>query len=118
MFTGIVEELGVVERSGARLKIQCGLVLEDSREGSSIAVNGVCLTAVDLDAGSFTADLAPETMRDVRRRNERRDREREDGEKRHSTASMLLRTAATGSRSVVMGKKLAPRPMSVRRHDS
>jgi riboflavin synthase len=63
MFTGIIEELGVVERSGARLKIQCSRVLEDSREGSSIAVNGVCLTAVDLDPRSFTADLAPETLR-------------------------------------------------------
>ena len=37
MFTGIIEELGVVERSGARLKIECSRVLEDSREGSSIA---------------------------------------------------------------------------------
>lgn len=63
MFTGIVEELGVVEQPGARLRIQCRTVLEDSREGSSIAVNGVCLTAVDLDARSFAADLAPETMR-------------------------------------------------------
>jgi riboflavin synthase, alpha subunit len=63
MFTGIIEELGVVERSGARLKIRCSRVLEDSREGSSIAVNGVCLTAVDLDGRSFTADLAPETLR-------------------------------------------------------
>jgi riboflavin synthase len=68
MFTGIIEELGVVERmdrrgEGARLKIRCAAVLRDSREGSSIAVNGVCLTAVDLDAASFIADLAPETMR-------------------------------------------------------
>ncbi len=63
MFTGIIEELGVVERSGARLKVHCSRVLEDSREGSSIAVNGVCLTAVDLQPRSFTADLAPETLR-------------------------------------------------------
>ena len=63
MFTGIIEELGVVERAGARLKIVCNKVLEDSREGSSIAVNGVCLTAVDLDFHSFSADLAPETLR-------------------------------------------------------
>jgi riboflavin synthase len=63
MFTGIIEELGVVERAGARLKIVCNKVLEDSREGSSIAVNGVCLTAVDLDSHSFSADLAPETLR-------------------------------------------------------
>ena len=63
MFTGIIEELGVVERAGARLRIVCSAVLEDSREGSSIAVNGVCLTAVELDARSFAADLAPETIR-------------------------------------------------------
>src|SRR5260370_27672169 len=67
MFTGIIEELGLVERSveraGARLKIQCSKVIEGSRAGSSIAVNGVCLTAVDLDTGSFSADLAPETIR-------------------------------------------------------
>jgi riboflavin synthase len=68
MFTGIIEELGTVERidrsgDGARLKIQCRKALEGSQEGSSIAVNGVCLTAVDLEASSFAADLAPETMR-------------------------------------------------------
>jgi riboflavin synthase len=63
MFTGIIEELGIVERAGARLKILCSKVLEDSREGSSIAVNGVCLTAVDLKADCFAADLAPETLR-------------------------------------------------------
>lgn len=68
MFTGIVEELGIVERidrrgDGARLKIQCRKALEGSEAGSSIAVNGVCLTAVDLSASSFVADLAPETMR-------------------------------------------------------
>jgi riboflavin synthase len=63
MFTGIIEELGVVEHAGARLKILCSTVLEDSRQGSSIAVNGVCLTAIELDAHSFAADLAPETIR-------------------------------------------------------
>ena len=63
MFTGIVEELGSVERAGTRLKIQCRKVIEGSQRGSSIAVNGVCLTAVDLDSGSFSADLAPETLR-------------------------------------------------------
>jgi riboflavin synthase len=68
MFTGIIEELGIVERmdllgDGARLKIRCLKALEDSKEGLSIAVNGVCLTAVDLEASSFVADLAPETMR-------------------------------------------------------
>lgn len=67
MFTGIVEELGAVESmerrgDGARLRIGCSTVLGDAFEGASIAVNGVCLTAVDLRAGSFAADVAPETM--------------------------------------------------------
>lgn len=68
MFTGIIEELGSVERvehrgDGARIKILCQKVIDGSHKGSSIAVNGVCLTAVDLRAGSFSADLAPETVR-------------------------------------------------------
>lgn len=67
MFTGIVEELGIVERLdqqtvGARLRVRCRTVLDDAREGSSIAVNGVCLTALDLTPDAFSADLAPETL--------------------------------------------------------
>ena len=63
MFTGIIEELGTVADSGPRLRIHCALVLEDLTEGESIAVNGVCLTAVAAGSDSFTADLAPETVR-------------------------------------------------------
>jgi len=68
MFTGIVEELGTVESveqraAGARLTIRCRQVLEDMTLGASIAVNGVCLTAVDLHPESFAAELAPETLR-------------------------------------------------------
>lgn len=63
MFTGIIEELGTVAASGSRLVIRCGTVLEDLTEGASIAVNGVCLTAVAIDSNSFSADLAPETLR-------------------------------------------------------
>jgi riboflavin synthase len=67
MFTGIIEEMGTVARlerrgRGARLQIGCKKVLEDAFEGASIAVNGVCLTAVDIGAGHFHADCAPETM--------------------------------------------------------
>jgi len=67
MFTGIIEELGTVERlesrtAGARLEIRCRTVLEDMTHGASIAVNGVCLTAVSLQPDSFCADLAPETL--------------------------------------------------------
>ena len=68
MFTGIIEETGRVESlegrgDGARLRIGCAAVLSDAFTGSSIAVNGCCLTALDLKAGSFAADVAPETMR-------------------------------------------------------
>src|SRR5499427_3867154 len=68
MFTGIIEELGTVasvetRAAGARLTVRCSTVLEDLREGASIAVNGVCLTAIDLCRDSFSADLAPETLR-------------------------------------------------------
>jgi riboflavin synthase len=68
MFTGIVEELGTVESiesraAGSRLKVRCATVMSDLAEGASIAVNGVCLTAVGLRADSFSADLAPETLR-------------------------------------------------------
>jgi riboflavin synthase len=67
MFTGIIEELGIVEAleplpTGAQLRIQCAEVLADLSEGASIAVNGVCLTAVRIAGGSFGADLAPETL--------------------------------------------------------
>ncbi len=67
MFTGIIEELGTVKAfetlaAGARLRIGCSTVLDDLAAGGSIAVNGVCLTAIDLAADSFAADLAPETL--------------------------------------------------------
>src|SRR5580692_8097840 len=67
MFTGIIEELGSVESiqhlaAGARLRIHCQKVLEDMTEGASVAVNGVCLTAVEVRTDSFSADLAPETL--------------------------------------------------------
>ena len=67
MFTGIIEEVGEVvgleaRDAGARLTIRCRTVLGDASEGSSIAVNGVCLTALALTPESFSADLAPETL--------------------------------------------------------
>lgn len=62
MFTGIIEELGTVAAFDKRLVVKCATVMEDAHEGSSIAVNGVCLTAIDLARDSFSADLAPETL--------------------------------------------------------
>ncbi len=62
MFTGIIEELGTVAQAGSHLVVNCATVLSDLQPGGSIAVNGVCLTAVALTAGTFSADLAPETL--------------------------------------------------------
>src|SRR5580658_937210 len=62
MFTGIIEETGSVEIPGTKLRINCARVLSDLTIGASIAVNGVCLTAVDIHAEGFSADLAPETL--------------------------------------------------------
>lgn len=67
MFTGIVEEVGKVEafdrhQAGARLLIGCESVLSDLTLGASIAVNGVCITAVDIREDGFSADLSPETL--------------------------------------------------------
>ncbi|WP_446219843.1 riboflavin synthase [Micromonospora sp. IBHARD004] len=69
MFTGIVEELGEVVRTtetggdSALVAIRGPLVTSDARHGDSIAVNGVCLTVVDVDGGVFTADVMGETLR-------------------------------------------------------
>ena len=67
MFTGIVEELGKVaalekHEAGARLTISAQLVTEDISNGDSIAVNGVCLTALDVTPNKFAADVSPETF--------------------------------------------------------
>lgn len=67
MFTGIIEELGrvrEVEKRGedARIVIEARTVTEDSRDGDSISVNGVCLTALDVTPGSFAADVSKETL--------------------------------------------------------
>ncbi|WP_320067928.1 riboflavin synthase [Micromonospora sp. RTGN7] len=69
MFTGIVEELGEVVRvtetggDSALVAVRGPLVTTDARHGDSIAVNGVCLTVVDVDQGVFTADVMGETLR-------------------------------------------------------
>jgi riboflavin synthase len=67
MFTGIIEELGrvrAVERRGedARIVIEARTVTEGSTDGDSIAVNGVCLTALDVSPDSFAADVSKETL--------------------------------------------------------
>jgi riboflavin synthase len=62
MFTGIVEELGTVVAAGTKLEVRCSTVLSDLSIGASVAVNGVCLTAVAVTENGFAADLAPETL--------------------------------------------------------
>ena len=67
MFTGIIEELGrvrSVEQRGenARIVIQAKVVLDGTNQGDSISVNGVCLTALDLQPDSFAADVSKETL--------------------------------------------------------
>ncbi|MBP6087506.1 MAG: riboflavin synthase [Rhodoluna sp.] len=67
MFTGIVEELGrvkAIERQAdaLRLTIEGPLVVSDANRGDSIAVCGTCLTVVEHDATSFTADVMQETL--------------------------------------------------------
>ena len=64
MFTGIIEEVGRLERlAGGEIAIRAKKVLEDVALGDSIAVNGICLTVTRFDEAHFTADVMPETIR-------------------------------------------------------
>ncbi len=68
MFTGIIEESGSIavldkRGDGARIRIAAKIVVENSVEGDSIAVNGVCLTALNINSDGFAADVSGETLR-------------------------------------------------------
>ncbi len=68
MFTGIVEEIGVIKAidkgaKSARLTICGDVVTKDAHVGDSIAVNGICFTVTSLNGNCFTADVMAETMR-------------------------------------------------------
>ena len=64
MFSGIVSGLGrVVEAGGGRLRIEHRPTAQRTSVGASVAVNGVCLTVVDQEGGSFRAEVVPETLR-------------------------------------------------------
>nr|WP_302706357.1 riboflavin synthase [uncultured Dialister sp.] len=68
MFTGIVEEIGHIHHisktsRAEKLVISCEKVLEGTKIGDSIAVNGTCLTVTAMDGTSFSVDVTPETMR-------------------------------------------------------
>jgi riboflavin synthase len=64
MFTGIVEEIGIVRGiSPGRLTVEATRVLEGTKPGDSIAVNGACLTVTSISKTSFSVDVMPETIR-------------------------------------------------------
>lgn len=68
MFTGIVEELGIIQSlnmqgTSGSIRIQAKKVLENTKIGDSIAVNGICLTVTSMTGNGFTADIMAETVR-------------------------------------------------------
>ena len=67
MFTGLVEEVGRIERleerpGGRRFWVAARRVLEDTRVGDSLALNGCCLTAIAVEPGGFAVEAVPETL--------------------------------------------------------
>ncbi|MEG1496088.1 MAG: riboflavin synthase [Clostridiales bacterium] len=68
MFTGIIEEKGTVKKItahslGGKITVNCKIVLEDTKIGDSIAMNGICLTVTDIGNTTLTADVMPETLK-------------------------------------------------------
>jgi riboflavin synthase len=68
MFTGLVEHAGTIESferndSGARIRVNAGPLADGLAKSGSIAVNGCCLTAIDISGAAFAADLSGETLR-------------------------------------------------------
>ena len=68
MFTGIVEELGAVKRISRKgnvtlIELKADKTLSDTKIGDSIAINGVCLTAVEINQDSFVFEAMPETLK-------------------------------------------------------
>lgn len=67
MFTGLIEELGSIaartdHQAGARIMVAASFGEKGLSSGDSVAVNGVCLTAMDITSNGFSADLSPETL--------------------------------------------------------
>lgn len=63
MFTGIIEETGTILSAGnGKIRIAAQKVLDGTKTGDSIAVNGVCLTVTEMTSCGFTADVMPETL--------------------------------------------------------
>lgn len=67
VFTGIIEEVGIINRlslseNSGKIEVKASKVLDGTKIGDSIAVNGVCLTVTNLKSNGFTADVMPETI--------------------------------------------------------
>ena len=68
MFTGLIEEIGIVDKiikrtNSAQITVKAREILDEIKLGDSISTNGVCLTVIDFRKDSFTVDVMPETMR-------------------------------------------------------
>jgi riboflavin synthase len=68
MFTGLIEEIGVLEKiepitDGKRIKVSAVKIIEDIKVNDSIAVNGVCLTVIKIEKNSFWAEAVGETLK-------------------------------------------------------
>lgn len=68
MFTGIIEEIGIIQElrivsEGAAITVSCKIIAPDLKIGDSVAVNGVCLTATHIGSDFFVCDISAETMR-------------------------------------------------------
>lgn len=68
MFTGIIEEIGIIKMvhqgaKSASLSVSANRILQDVKIGDSISVNGICLTVISFKGSVFTVDVMPETLR-------------------------------------------------------
>ena len=64
MFTGIIEEIGKIRQvTDKSIDVECKTVLENTKLGDSICVDGVCLTVINIKSDGFTADVSPETFK-------------------------------------------------------
>lgn len=68
MFTGIIEETGLIREisrssKSAKIRIEASKVLEGTKQGDSISTNGICLTVVEMDKNTFSVDVMAETLR-------------------------------------------------------
>jgi len=94
MFTGIIEEMGLVEEVRVspfhRLRIKGDKTLKDTKQADSIAVNGVCLTVIELNERSFTVEIMPQTLNKTNLRGIRK------GDKVNLEKSLSLTTGLGG----------------------